>query len=138
MSDAKAGTGAEGEIGLLGALSIGIGGIVGGGIFATLGLAVADARGSAWLSFLVAGIVALLTAYSYSKLSVAFPSEGGTVAFLNRGFGGGFLSEPAEHPAGAELHRDHGALRERVRHLCGTAAARRRVAPASRGSPPAC
>ena len=92
MADAKAGTGAEGEIGLFGALSIGIGGIVGGGIFATLGLAVADARGSAWLSFLVAGVVALLTAYSYSKLSITFPSAGGTVAFLNRGFGGGFLS----------------------------------------------
>ena len=74
-------------------LSIGIGGIVGGGIFATLGLAVSDARGSAWLSFLVAGVVALLTAYSYSKLSIAFPSAGGTIAFLNRGFGSGFLSE---------------------------------------------
>ena len=93
MSDAKGGSSAEGAIGLLGALSIGIGGIVGGGIFATLGLAVADAHGSAWLSFLVAGVVALLTAYSYSKLSIAFPSTGGTVAFLNRGFGTGFLSE---------------------------------------------
>jgi len=93
VSDAKVGSGAEDSIGLLGALSIGIGGIVGGGIFATLGLAVGDARGSAWLSFLVAGIVALLTAYSYSKLSIAFPSTGGTIAFLNRGFGTGFLSE---------------------------------------------
>jgi len=93
VTDAKAGAGAETEIGLFGALSIGIGGIVGGGIFATLGLAVSDARGSAWLSFLVAGVVALLTAYSYSKLSIAFPSTGGTVAFLKRGFGNGFLSE---------------------------------------------
>ena len=93
MSDAKGGSGAGDAIGLLGALSIGIGGIVGGGIFATLGLAVSDARGSAWLSFLVAGVVALLTAYSYSKLSIAFPSTGGTIAFLNRGFGTGFLSE---------------------------------------------
>lgn len=93
MSDAKGGSGAEDAIGLPGAFSIGIGGIVGGGIFATLGLAVSDARGSAWLSFLVAGVVALLTAYSYSKLSIAFPSTGGTVAFLNRGFGSGFLSQ---------------------------------------------
>lgn len=93
MTDSKKEAGADGEIGLLGALSIGIGGIVGGGIFATLGLAVADAKGSAWLSFLVAGVVALLTAYSYSKLSIAFPSTGGTVAFLQRGFGKGFLSD---------------------------------------------
>ena len=76
MSDAKSKDGAEAAVGVLGALSIGIGGIVGGGIFATLGLAVSDARGSAWLSFLVAGVVALLTAYSYSKLSVTFPSSG--------------------------------------------------------------
>jgi amino acid transporter len=93
VSNQKGGTGAEGEIGLLGALSIGIGGIVGGGIFATLGLAVAHARGSAWLSFLVAGAVALLTAYSYSKLAIAFPSSGGTVAFLLRGYGKGFMTD---------------------------------------------
>ena len=80
MTAVKPGAAAQGDIGLLGALSIGIGGIVGGGIFATLGLAVSDARGSAWLSFLVAGVVALLTAYSYSKLSIAFPSTGGTFA----------------------------------------------------------
>ncbi len=79
-------------MGALGAYSIGIGGIVGGGIFATLGLAVADSRGSAWLSFLVSGLVALLTAYSYCKLSIAFPSKGGTIAFLKRGLGEGFLS----------------------------------------------
>ena len=93
MASTEGGSSAEGAIGLLGALSIGIGGIVGGGIFATLGLAVSDAHGSAWVSFLVAGVVALLTAYSYSKLSIAFPSAGGTIAFLNRGFGSGFLSE---------------------------------------------
>jgi len=93
VASTEGGSSAESAVGLLGALSIGIGGIVGGGIFATLGLAVSDARGSAWLSFLVAGVVALLTAYSYSKLSITFPSSGGTVAFLNRGFGVGFLSE---------------------------------------------
>jgi amino acid transporter len=93
VASTEGGSSAEGAIGLLGALSIGIGGIVGGGIFATLGLAVSDAHGSAWVSFLVAGVVALLTAYSYSKLSIAFPSAGGTIAFLNRGFGSGFLSE---------------------------------------------
>jgi amino acid transporter len=48
-------------IGLLGAYSIGIGGIIGGGIFATLGLAGEEARGATYLSFLVGGVVALLT-----------------------------------------------------------------------------
>ena len=80
------------DLGLGGALSIGIGGIVGGGIFALLGIVVAETGGSAWVSYLVAGVVALLTAYSYSRLSITFPSSGGTVAFLNRGFAGGSLA----------------------------------------------
>jgi amino acid transporter len=73
-------------------VSIGIGGMVGGGIFAVLGLSVDLTRGAAPLAFLLAGIVALVTAYSYTKLSVAFPSQGGTVAFLDRAFGPGLLT----------------------------------------------
>ena len=75
------------DIGVAGAFSIGIGGIVGGGIFATLGLAGSQARGATFLSFLVGGLVALLTAYSYVRLSLTYPGEGGTVTFLNRAFG---------------------------------------------------
>lgn len=75
------------QIGLLGAISIGVGGMVGGGIFAVLGLAVVLAGGATWLSFVIAGLVALLTAYSYAKLSVAYPSQGGTIIFLDKVFG---------------------------------------------------
>lgn len=74
------------DIGPAGAFSIGIGGIVGGGIFATLGLAGTQARGATFLSFMVGGFVALLTAYSYVRLSLTYPGEGGTVTFLNRAF----------------------------------------------------
>ncbi len=73
------------------AVSIGIGGMVGGGIFAVLGLAVTLAHGGTPLAFAIAGVVALLTSYSYAKLSVTFPSQGGTVTFLNRAFGQGTL-----------------------------------------------
>ena len=86
------GDGREQDLGFSGAFSIGIGGIVGGGIFATIGIAVAEARGSAPLSFVVGGVVALLTAYSYSRLSLTFPDAGGTVAFVNRGFGFGYVA----------------------------------------------
>ncbi len=72
--------------------AIGVGGMVGGGIFAVLGLAVQLARGGTPLAFLIAGLVALLTAYAYARLSVAFPSQGGTVSFLNRAFGPGTLT----------------------------------------------
>ena len=82
----------SGAIGFLGAFSIGIGGIVGGGIFATLGLATVESKGATFLSFLIGGAVALLTAYSYVKLSIAYPSKGGTVTFLNKAFGPGFFT----------------------------------------------
>jgi amino acid transporter len=80
------------SIGLLESLSIGIGGMIGGGIFAVLGLAVGVGRGGTYVAFLLAGIVALLTSYSYVKLSVAMPSQGGTVDFINEAFGPGVLS----------------------------------------------
>ena len=66
--------------------------MVGGGIFAVLGLAVELTKGGAALAFLFAGIIAVITAYSYSKLSLAFPSDGGTVEFINKGFGIGIFS----------------------------------------------
>jgi amino acid transporter len=75
------------KVGYWGAVSIGIGGMVGGGIFAVLGLAVQLAHGATPVAFLIAGIVALLTSYSYAKLSVKYPSQGGTVIFLDRAFG---------------------------------------------------
>jgi hypothetical protein len=78
-------------IGAIGAFSIGIGGIVGGGIFATLGIAVDGARGATYLSFLVGGAIALLTAYSYVHLSLTFPGKGGTVTFIEHGFGKGLF-----------------------------------------------
>lgn len=80
------------KIGLKDAVSIGVGGMVGGGIFAVLGLSVSLAKGGVPVSFFVAGMIALLTAYSYAKLSVAYPDKGGTVRFINEGFGYGVFS----------------------------------------------
>jgi amino acid transporter len=82
----------NGKIGLKEAMSIGIGGMVGGGIFAVLGLAVSLAQGGTPVSFLIAGFIALVTSYSYVKLSIAYPDRGGTVKFINQGFGTGIFS----------------------------------------------
>lgn len=82
----------EHKIGLLSVVAIGVGDMVGGGIFAVLGLSVQLAQGGAPLAFLIAGIVALLTTYAYARLSVTFPSRGGTVTFLNKAFGTGVLT----------------------------------------------
>ena len=78
---------AKDKIGLWSAVSIGIGGMVGGGIFAVLGLSVELAKGGTPVAFLIAGIIAFITSYSYAKLSSAYPSSGGTVKFINQGFG---------------------------------------------------
>ena len=80
------------SIGLLGAISIGIGGMVGGGIFAVLGEAVSLAHGATAVAFAIAGLIAILTAYSYAKLSVTYQSEGGTVTFIDKAFGDNVLS----------------------------------------------
>lgn len=82
----------DGKIGFWAVVAIGVGGMVGGGIFAVLGLAVQLARGGTSVAFALAGVVALLTTYSYAKLSVAYPSRGGTVTFLDRAFGAGMFT----------------------------------------------
>jgi amino acid transporter len=83
---------ASGQIGVVAAVSIGIGGMVGAGIFSILGV-VAEAAGNAmWLAFALGGGVALLSTYSYAKLGAAFPSAGGAVHFLVKGFGDGVLA----------------------------------------------
>ncbi|MCR6491543.1 APC family permease [Cellulomonas sp. P24] len=89
---AEATTDGTRRVGLWGVVSIGIGGMVGGGIFAVLGLSVQIAGGGAPVAFLVAGLVALLTARSYALLSASFPSRGGTVTFVNRAFGPGLFA----------------------------------------------
>ena len=79
-------------IGLWAAISIGVGGMVGAGIFSILGAASAIAGNALYVSFAIAGIVALFNAYSYAKLGVKYPTAGGPVEFLIRGFGNSVLS----------------------------------------------
>src|SRR6266568_3289777 len=82
----------SGQIGLVAAVSIGIGGMVGAGIFSILGV-VAHAAGNAmWLAFAIGGVVALLSTYSYAKLGATFPSAGGAVHFLVKSYGDGILA----------------------------------------------
>jgi len=81
-----------GQIGVTAAVSIGIGGMVGAGIFSILGV-VAQAAGNAmWLAFAIGGVVALLSTYSYAKLGATFPSAGGAVHFLVEGYGDGVFA----------------------------------------------
>jgi amino acid transporter len=74
-----------------GAAFLGVGAMVGAGIFALLGEAGAVAGAAVWLSFLIAGIVAGLLGYTTVKLGIRFPSSGGIIAYLVEGFGNGRL-----------------------------------------------
>jgi amino acid transporter len=71
-----------GGMSVRGAAFLGIGAMVGAGIFALLGEAGAVAGAGTWLSFLIAGIVASLLGYTVVKLGVRYPCSGGLIAYL--------------------------------------------------------
>ena len=75
-----------------GAAFLGVGSMVGAGIFALLGEAGAVAGSAVWLSFLLAGAVAALQGYAVAKLGARYPSSGGIVTFLIKGFGPGHVT----------------------------------------------
>jgi amino acid transporter len=80
------------SISLAGATCIGIGGMIGAGIFSILGVVATAAGAAMWISFLIGGIIALFSTYSYAKLGAKFPSAGGAVQFLVEGWGVGPIS----------------------------------------------
>ncbi|MCP3913978.1 MAG: amino acid permease [bacterium] len=71
-------------IGLFAATCIGVGAIVGGGILALAGVALAVTGPGALLAFGLNGIIAIMTALSFAELSSAFPQSGGTYVFAKR------------------------------------------------------
>lgn len=79
-------------IGFWSAVSMGIGAMVGAGIFALLGEASAIAGSAVYISFIIGGMVALASAYSLGKLGAAFPSSGGIIEYLSQSYGIGFFT----------------------------------------------
>ena len=65
---------------------IGVGSMVGAGIFALLGAAGEVAGSAVWISFLLAGGVAGLQGYSFAKLGARYPSAGGLLEYVIRGW----------------------------------------------------
>ena len=81
--------------GLWSAVFLGIGSMVGAGIFVLLGEAGAIAGNLVWVSFILGGIIALLSGYSLAKLSSIYPSRGGVVEYLVQCYGEGVFSGSA-------------------------------------------
>src|SRR3954453_11847535 len=71
---------------------IGVGSMVGAGIFALLGAAGEVAGSAVWVSFLIAGGVAVLQGYSFAKLGARYPSAGGFLEYVIRGWGEGHFA----------------------------------------------
>src|SRR3989304_515663 len=66
---------------LLDATSVGVGAIIGAGIFVVLGIAIGYAGPAIIVSIIVAGVVASFTAFSFAELGSAIPKEGGAYQF---------------------------------------------------------
>ncbi len=79
-------------IGLWSAVSMGIGSMVGAGIFALLGEASTISGSAVYLSFIIGGVIALASGYSLGKLGARFPSSGGIVEYLTQAFGSGLFT----------------------------------------------
>ncbi len=71
---------------------IGVGAMVGAGIFSLLGAAGEVAGAAVWLSFAIAGGVAMLQGYSFAKLGARYPSAGGLLEYVRRGWGDGHFT----------------------------------------------
>ncbi|MBL3658161.1 APC family permease [Fulvivirga sediminis] len=71
-----------GNLGFASVWSLTVGGMVGGGIYTALGVVVAVAMQWSWLSFAIAGVIAITSAYSYVKLANKFEESGGAFEYL--------------------------------------------------------
>jgi APA family basic amino acid/polyamine antiporter len=72
------------DIGLFGATALGIGAIIGSGIFIVTGIVAGISGPAMIISVLIAGIIAIFSAMSVAELSVYLPEEGGTYAFAQK------------------------------------------------------
>ncbi|MBU6278101.1 MAG: amino acid permease [Actinomycetales bacterium] len=79
-------------IGVPAAIALGVGAMMGSGIFTLLGLAGRTSGPLIPVAFVVAAFAASFSVYSYARLGGAFPSRGGAAGFLRAGLGSGILS----------------------------------------------
>ncbi|WP_251343755.1 APC family permease [Haloplanus halophilus] len=69
-------------LGLKEAVSMALGGMIGGGIYAVLGVVAGITMSAIWVAFLLAGAVAMCAGYSYNTLNSLTDNRGGSVTFV--------------------------------------------------------
>lgn len=76
----------QGQLGLAELIAMGVGGMIGGGIFSVLGMAVGISGHATPLAFALGGVIALLAGYSYVHLALAYRDDGASFTYLERAF----------------------------------------------------
>ena len=79
-------------MGFWAAVSLGIGAMIGAGIFALIGEASVISGSAVYISFLIGGVIALFSGYSLGKLGAKYPSSGGIVEYLTQSYGIGVFT----------------------------------------------
>ncbi len=74
------------QLGLAELIAIGVGGMIGGGIFSVLGLAVDLAGHAAPLAFLLGSAIAFAVGYCFVRLALTYPGDGSSFTYLRRAF----------------------------------------------------
>ena len=87
MNDDNTGENRADLLGLKELVAMGVGGMIGGGIFSVLGLSISESGHAAPVAFLLGGLMALLTGWSYARLGLAFRSAGGSFTYVEHAFG---------------------------------------------------
>ena len=77
---------ASARLSVRGAVVLGVGAMVGAGIFALLGQAGAVAGSAVWLSFLLAGAMSATLGYTLVRFAMRWPSSGGLIVYLQHGY----------------------------------------------------
>jgi APA family basic amino acid/polyamine antiporter len=69
-----------------------VGDILGTGVYALTGDVAAEVGGAAWLPFLVAFLIATITAFSYLELVTKYPQAAGAALYAHKAFGVQFIT----------------------------------------------
>ncbi|WP_261133949.1 APC family permease [Bacillus sp. Marseille-Q3570] len=73
-------------LGFIDLWGIGVGALIGGGIFTVIGPAVAQAGPALFVAFVIAGIIAILSCFSYAELASLWPYQGASYAYSKFAF----------------------------------------------------
>jgi len=74
------------KLGLKELVAIGVGSMIGGGIFSVMGMAEGIAGTATPLVFILGGIIAMLAGYNYAKLALAFREDGASYTYIKAAF----------------------------------------------------